>query len=811
MKEKLGELYVKVSADVEQLEKEVNSLKSKLDKDAKKMSSSFSSTFKKGLQLAGGFLGLKAALDFGRKIIETASQFEQLRTRLVSLYGSTDKASQVFAKFKRIAATTPFSLRGVVEAGSTLKAFGMNAENTLKSVTDLAAFMGLDVVEAAQAVGRAFAGGVGAADVLRERGVLNLIKSFKGIDDLTKLTLPEFRKALIQAMQDPAAGIAGATDRMSKTFAGAMSNMGDALENFAAKIGTVFVPFLKSAAKAITNLVSPSKSLYEQWQSQKEKVGELEQKIPALLDKYDKLLPISKTNAEKQKELKSVINDIAKFMPEAITQWDSYGNAIALNKDKVKELLKAEKLRLQFLNKDAIKKYSRQKETIQNQIALITKQLNQGFKEVIFTNPEGKTFLERLKLKPEDIKNSREQLKQLNKDLLGISEQIKHLKGEDLITHNDGAKESGKIWTATGKTIGQIKERIAQLQKAQDGLLPGSKELKKNMLEIARLTALISQKQTASGNIKDNISLLEKEAEIYKQLYYGSKKWYDKNVELIKAQTQELIASGIKKEDALKLEKEKVKELNKEYDKLRITIEEINNLNTPKMPPVPGQLEGVPMPEKPTEKGETPEDFTERIIKSNKLAGASYQSLAEGFTEMLNLMHIRLRSHASEMEKIFANMANIFIEAIESMIAKWLAFNAISMIAGGGPIGLLSFLGMAKGGTIENKSGNITYAPSFADGASFMVPEGFPNDSYPILVESGERVDVTPGGRVNQLESTITNIHKQISILNANMIDLMTSKSNELNIDVGVEGKIGNDAIYLSNKKQSKILNRYGG
>jgi hypothetical protein len=37
--------------------------------------------------------------------------------------------------------------------------------------------------------------------------------------------------------------------------------------------------------------------------------------------------------------------------------------------------------------------------------------------------------------------------------------------------------------------------------------------------------------------------------------------------------------------------------------------------------------------------------------------------------------------------------------------------------------------------------------PGFARGGSFIVPSGYPNDSYPIMVESGERVDVTPRGQ----------------------------------------------------------------
>ena len=202
-----------------------------------------------------GFIAAGAAVvAAGGYAVKVASQFEQLKTRLNTMYGSVAAGEKAFAKFNQVAATTPFALASVVEAGASLKAFGVDAEKNIKPVADLAAFMGLDVVEAASAMGRAFAGGAGAADILRERGVLQLIKDFKGVDDLTKLTLPEFRKALEEAMIDPTLGIAGATDALSKTFSGAYSNMMDSVDRLAAGIGDLLLPVLKDATKFIGGL-----------------------------------------------------------------------------------------------------------------------------------------------------------------------------------------------------------------------------------------------------------------------------------------------------------------------------------------------------------------------------------------------------------------------------------------------------------------------------------------------------------------------------------------------------------------------------
>tara|TARA_R100001594_G_scaffold42605_1_gene74726 strand:+ start:5485 stop:7353 length:1869 start_codon:yes stop_codon:yes gene_type:complete len=185
------------------------------------------------------------------KFISAASGFQDVQTRLVGLTGSVEEAERAFAVFNEVAATTPFQLQDVVNAGAQLEAFGVDAKATLSSVTDLAAFMGTTATEAASALGRAFAGGAGSADILRERGILQLIKDSQGINDLTDITLPQFRQALLSAMVDPVAGIQGSSKRLSKTFTGAVSNMNDAITRFAALVGEKMLPALTEAANAV--------------------------------------------------------------------------------------------------------------------------------------------------------------------------------------------------------------------------------------------------------------------------------------------------------------------------------------------------------------------------------------------------------------------------------------------------------------------------------------------------------------------------------------------------------------------------------
>jgi len=209
---------------------------------------------------------LRVVSSFARGIVDAHKagiglnlSFQTMEVRLQGVVGSAAGAQKAMDAFRRIAATTAFSVRDVSEAGTTLAAFmggqfTKNIEGTTKAVADLSAFMGLSATEGASAMGRAFAGGAGAADILRERGILNLIKSFKGIEDLTKLTLPEFRAALLDTMVNTEGPIAGATNRMSETTVGAISNMGDAWETFVANLTEGAMPALRDFARAVGDI-----------------------------------------------------------------------------------------------------------------------------------------------------------------------------------------------------------------------------------------------------------------------------------------------------------------------------------------------------------------------------------------------------------------------------------------------------------------------------------------------------------------------------------------------------------------------------
>tara|TARA_R110002020_G_scaffold37537_4_gene113316 strand:+ start:129 stop:2780 length:2652 start_codon:yes stop_codon:yes gene_type:complete len=193
-----------------------------------------------------------AAATIGQ-FVTAAASIEKVKLRLEGLMGSTEGATEAFEAFNQIAKRTPQNIEELAGAGAQLEAFGIDSKAALTAVTDLANFMGRPVQLAAFAMGRAFSGGAAASEILKEAGITNIVALSQNIDDLTKLTLPEFRSALFNTLIDPAARIAGSSDRVADSLQGMISTLQDSVFNLRAEVGEKFLPSIKATVKALTS------------------------------------------------------------------------------------------------------------------------------------------------------------------------------------------------------------------------------------------------------------------------------------------------------------------------------------------------------------------------------------------------------------------------------------------------------------------------------------------------------------------------------------------------------------------------------
>jgi TP901 family phage tail tape measure protein len=102
------------------------------------------------------------------------------------------------------------------------------------------------------------------------------------------------------------------------------------------------------------------------------------------------------------------------------------------------------------------------------------------------------------------------------------------------------------------------------------------------------------------------------------------------------------------------------------------------------------------------------------------------------------------------------------------------------------PAGFIKgFLGGAKGGTFEGGQ----KVASFAGGGDFTVPQGFSNDSFPMMVQSGERVQVTPSNKVGDESKILAKVLSAIYAQTAEMgkLDNKITVINNANIETTVK------------------------
>ncbi len=185
----------------------------------------------------------------------------------------------------------------------------------------------------------------------------------------------------------------------------------------------------------------------------------------------------------------------------------------------------------------------------------------------------------------------------------------------------------------------------------------------------------------------------------------------------------------------------------------------------------------------------------ESRIREQEIMYAGYDSMVSGMSSTFSeITKITTRSNGL-LTNMFVNMANSFIQEIGRMAAEWLAFQAI--------MGIVNLVLPGSGNTVSAVAG----AAKFSGGGDFIVPPGFANDTYPMLVESGERVQVTPANRAGSNEKLLGDLISSVRTMNLNLIE---SSTNNRVSPIPIVGKIEGNDINIINKRINKIINRLG-
>lgn len=204
--------------------------------------------------------------------------------------------------------------------------------------------------------------------------------------------------------------------------------------------------------------------------------------------------------------------------------------------------------------------------------------------------------------------------------------------------------------------------------------------------------------------------------------------------------------------------------------------------------------------------------------KENKIWGEAAQGtidiISNGWNQALESWISGGKSFAEATSMVWKNMANQIIEQILRIALQYAMLRAALALFGASSGGFGGFLIAQLGGKAEkghaggNFIGTSGGVMKMSSGGSFIVPAGFRNDTFPLMVETGERVSVTPANSVHQQDEILNRINTGIAALNINAVISQNSEKKKQKTQI-LESRLKGTDIVLSNKKESKIQERY--
>jgi len=189
-----------------------------------------------------------------RNLVNVGSQVEQLGVRFNFLFGNVKEGQKAFDGLVDFASRVPFSLEEISAASGNLAVVAKDADDlqrVLKITGNVAAVTGLDFQTTASQIQRSFSGGIGAADLFRERGVRALLGFQAGAEVTAEATIKRFEELF-----GPNGKFGKATEVLSTTFEGTLSMLSDKLFKFKLESNRAgFFDFVKTGLSEFNKLL----------------------------------------------------------------------------------------------------------------------------------------------------------------------------------------------------------------------------------------------------------------------------------------------------------------------------------------------------------------------------------------------------------------------------------------------------------------------------------------------------------------------------------------------------------------------------
>lgn len=371
----------------------------------------------------------------------------------------------------------------------------------------------------------------------------------------------------------------------------------------------VFKKLNVSVTDTIENLHEANKEFIEQSNG----MVEVAKEVDNLIDRYDELKDKTNLNKDEQTELNKIIKEIAKSVPDAVTEIDKYGNALDINAEKARNFSKDNGKIIELEADIKLGNLNKAKDKIQKEIDKVALLASEGnsvrvdglgvlenidgqLKKVTTTfTKSGRAIISNTDLTKEQRLQYEKYVKSLDDGLATVNKDI--AANEDLIGSISGVKtERQKQAEAQEKAV-ESAEKIKD-QEAQQVLIV--KQLKS---EIAALNSqlkdltkdgydnLTQAQADAIKNIRDEISAKEKELkaitgstearEKATDALKGSLKYFEDTISKLESQQSSLARNGnewLIYERKINEAKKGLETLQDEFLKVQLLMNGVSNL-----------------------------------------------------------------------------------------------------------------------------------------------------------------------------------------------------------------------------------------
>lgn len=518
------EEYAELEAELAKVNNRMEELRG-TGKYALQQLTAFDKTMNMAKMAAKGFIAVQLVRylkDVGMKSYETRKEYARFEATLRNATGSSEEAAKAMKMLQQLAKDTPASVSEWTESYIKLVNRGIKpTTDELTAMGDIAMSQGKDIDQFIEALLDAM---TGENERLKEFGITaskngkTTAYTFRGVTTEVQNTDMAIKNYILSLGE--LQGVQGSMATQMNELAGLESNLGDQMESIYNKIGKKLEPAIKSfmgtLGKIMGTISGYLDSTNEKFEDQIGKVISLQTKLGPLLSRYDELKIKTNLSAAEQSELNSLIKEIARIVPSAVSEWNDYGEAISVNTEKAKEFIETEKKRLAYINRGQIEETQNNIESYKKTVDIYTKLLKEGGKWKTDRKTGDMFFVQFSNEELQDFKKKLDEAQQL---LEGSYEQMKVLTGQTIeeqinsrIERNKKMKETQSKFNKMNKSM--LAAWIADEKNATNEYLSLAKEIYKNRFP----DIPVDPKEIEKAAKKEKKAILDTEKDVLKSI-----------------------------------------------------------------------------------------------------------------------------------------------------------------------------------------------------------------------------------------------------------------------------------------------------